>query len=122
MTGALQEKESAYIYGLQKMSGERPKEAFLLLQKIFERGDLKTKLISFRTVIFSDHLGDGKSIGDFFVKIMETSSPDEQEEIIEPFLQSILNRTEPTSSTINQKLSWLHAVYHGWKEEQNFLN
>ena len=122
MLNAIKGKESAYIYGLQKMAVSHPKEALLLLRKVFDRGNLRTKLISFRTVIFSDHLGDGKSIGDFFVQIMETSSKEDQEEIIEPFMQSILNRTQPTSPTINQKLSWLYAVYHGWKEEQNFLN
>lgn len=88
----------------------------------FEKGNLKTKLALFRITLFSPHIGDGHLIGELFVKLMETTSPQEREEWVEPTLHSILNRGAwATNPKVQNKLAWLNALYHGWQKEAEEL-
>lgn len=118
MLASLGTKTSAYLYGVQKVASLRPREATHLLQKIFEKGDLSTRLASFRTAIFSPHIGDGKLVGDLFVKLMGATTSEERKKIVEPFFLSLLQKGQsPLSKNSQGKLAWLNALYHGWRRE-----
>jgi len=118
MLNSLSGKTSVYLYALQKVATFRPLEATHLLQKVFEKGDLNTRLLAFRTTLFSPHMGDGKLIGDFFIKLMAATTKEEREEIVEPFFTNLLQKSESQISKSAQgKLAWLSALYHGWKQE-----
>lgn len=105
-----EENEAAYLYGLQKIAPTRPREATHLLKQVFEKGGLKTRLAAFRTVAVSDSIGDGKLLGELFVKLMGATTPAERKEIVEPFFESLLQHST--------KRNWLHALIHGWRTEQ----
>ena len=113
MIASLGDKTAAYLYGLQKVAGFRPREATHLLQKVFDKGELKERLAAFRTLIFSPHIGDGKLVGDLFVKLMAATTHEERREIVEPFFQNLLAKGEGQN-----KLAWLSALYHGWCTER----
>ncbi|OGQ05976.1 MAG: hypothetical protein A2W61_04340 [Deltaproteobacteria bacterium RIFCSPLOWO2_01_44_7] len=118
MLNVLNGKTHAYLYGLQKVATFRPKEATHLLQKVFEKGDLNTRLATFRAAILSPHIGDGKLVGDLFVKLMAATTKEEREEIVEPFFQSLLQKSNsPISKASQGKLAWLNALCHGWQQE-----
>lgn len=119
MLNSLKEKTVEYLYGLQKVAAFKPLESTHLLQKTFEKGDLDTRLAAFRTAIFSPHIGDGKLIGDLFVKLMAATTKEERKEIVEPFLLSLLEKSSSNISKASEgKLAWLNALYHGWKLEE----
>ena len=44
MIASLGNKTVAYLYGLQKIADFRPREATHLLQKVFDKGELKERL------------------------------------------------------------------------------
>ena len=120
MLNTLKGKTAAYLYGLQKVAAFRPLEATHLIQKVFEKGDLNMRLATFRTAIFSPHIGDGKLIGDLFIKLMAATTKEEREEIVEPFLINLLQKTSSAISKSSQgKLAWLNALYHGWQQESS---
>ena len=118
MIASLGNKTAAYLYGLQKMADFRPREATHLLQKVFEKGELKERLAAFRALIFSPHIGDGKLVGDLFVKLMAATTADERKEIVEPFFKNLLTQSSAGISKESKgKLSWLSALCHGWQAE-----
>jgi len=117
MLNVLHGKSIAYLYGLKQVAHFRPQEATHLVRIVFDKGDLKTRIAALRTVVFSKEIGDGKLIGDFFVKLMAATTKEEREEIVEPFIESMLYKTTQATKPIQRKLAWLHAYYHGWKEE-----
>ncbi|MDP2599372.1 MAG: hypothetical protein Q8P84_01375 [Deltaproteobacteria bacterium] len=106
-----QGKAAAYLYGLQKLAARFPKEATHLARQIFEKGDLNVRLAAFRVMAVSPDIGDGKMVGELFVKLMAATTHEERREIVEPFLQNLLRKGE------GNKLAWLSAIYHGWKQE-----
>jgi len=94
------------------------------LFRAFEKGNLKTKLALFRITLFSPHVGDGRLVGELFVKLMgPPTTREEREKWVEPTVNSILNRGAwATNTNIRNKLNRLHQVYHGWLEErEDFL-
>src|SRR3990167_3840014 len=105
MLNVLNGKTHAYLYGLQKVATFRPKEATHLLQKVFEKGDLNTRLATFRAAILSPHIGDGKLVGDLFVKLMAATTKEEREEIVEPFFQSLLDRKSTLLNSSHSQIS-----------------
>lgn len=118
MLNVLNGKTLSYLYGLRKVAALRPREAAHLVQKVFEKGDLTTRLQAFHSVLFSPALGDGKLVGDFFVKLMAATTVEERKKIVEPFFERLLSRLPAAdSSACRGKLSWLNALYHGWKKE-----
>ncbi|MDO8527579.1 MAG: hypothetical protein Q7T03_07830 [Deltaproteobacteria bacterium] len=111
----LETKSQAYLYALGTVATHRPLEATHLARQVFEKGNLTTRLLSFRTTLFSPHIGDGKMIGDQFVRLMAVA---ERKEIVEPFLTNMLqNSREEISPKSKGKLAWLGALYHGWQRE-----
>ncbi len=108
-----QGKAVSYLYGLQKLSARFPKEATHLAKPIFERGDLNVRLTAFRVAVVSPTIGDGKMIGEWFVKLMAATTHEERREIVEPFFQNLLAKGEGQN-----KLAWLSALYHGWCTER----
>ena len=118
MLNILNGKVVPYIYGLQKVAQFRPREATHLVQKVFDKGDLNTRLAVFRSIIFSNHLGDGTMVGDLFVKLMGATTADERKEIVEPFFENLLSQLKMSHSKADRgKLSWLNALCHGWKND-----
>lgn len=92
------------------------------LFKTFEKMDLKNRLAVFRIALFSPHIGDGPLVGELFVKLMASTTPEEREEWVEPTLHSILNRGAwVANAKVQNKLSWLSAIYHGWRREAQEL-
>lgn len=115
----LGDKTAAYLYGLQKVAAFKPKETTHLIQKVFEKGDLNTRLLALRTTLFSPHIGDGKLIGDLFVKLMAATTKEEREEIVEPFFKNCLTKSALNiSKEAKGKLAWLSALLHGWNKEE----
>lgn len=122
MLNTAQHKRLSYLYGIQKVAAVRPQEASHLAQKIFEKGDLNLRLATFRAILFSAYMGDGKMIGDLFVKLMAATTQEEREDWVEPFMESLLKySTHKISTNVQRKLSWLHAYYHGWREEREII-
>lgn len=118
MLNVLGEKTVAYLYGVEKTAAFRPREATHLLQKIFDKGDLNTRLVALRIAIFSPHIGDGKFIGDLFVKLMGATTQEERKEIVEPFFEKLLAYSSSDLSKESRgKLAWLGALCHGWRQE-----
>lgn len=112
----------AYLYALERVAAYRPREAAHLLRKFFEQADLKNRMAALRTAAVSENLGDGHLIGEFFVKLMAATTAEERDEIVEPFLESLLQKSAAVSaasnpSAANNKAAWLGAYYHGWKNE-----
>ena len=118
MLNTLNGKILPYLYGLHKVALFRTRESTHLIQKVFDKGDLNTRLAVFRTIIFSNNLGDGKQVGDLFVKLMAATTLEERKEIVEPFFKNLLSQLHIPHSKANRgKLSWLNALCHGWKQE-----
>lgn len=101
-----------YLFALEKVAAYKPKEATHLLKQFFEGGELNQRLAALRTSIVSPHLGDGHLIGEFFVKLMAASTPEERKETVEPCLNSLIQKSAATG-----KRAWLSAYYHGWQQE-----
>ena len=119
MNIGLKDREAVYLYGLSKIAKERPREATHLLSKIFDKGKLEARLAAFRTALFSASIGDGKLLGDFFVRLMAGATEEERKEMIEPFIEILLQHSsKPTDPIVKRKIAWLYAFYHGWKEER----
>lgn len=92
------------------------------LFQTFEKLDLKKRLALFRITLFSPHIGDGPLVGELFVKLMASATPEEKEKWVEPTLQSILNRGAwSKNAKVQNKLAWLSALYHGWRREAEEL-
>lgn len=92
------------------------------LFRAFEKMDLKNRLAVFRITLFSPHLGDGHLVRELFVRLMESTSHEERERWVEPTIHSILNRGAwAQNATVQNKLAWLNALYHGWQREAQEL-
>lgn len=107
----------AYLRALERVAAYRPREAAHLLRKFFEQADLKSRMAALRTAAVSENLGDGHLIGELFVKLMAATTAEERQKIVEPFLESLLQKSATLSNTANNKVAWLGAYYHGWKNE-----
>lgn len=105
---------ATYLYALECAAAYRPREAAHLLKQFFEKADLKNRMAALRTAVVSENLGDGHLIGEFFVKLMAATTKEERKEIVEPFLESLIHK-----SVGGNKVAWLGAYYHGWKEESS---
>lgn len=92
------------------------------LFQAFEKMELKKRLALFRITLFSPHVGDGQWMGELFIKLMASTTPEEREKWVEPTLISILRRSAPPASQkVQNKLAWLKALYHGWQREAEEL-
>lgn len=116
MLETLKKNKITYLYALQQVAKYSPREVTHILQKIFERSDLQTRLISFRSAILTPEIGDGKFVGDLFVKLMAATTLQERKEMVEPFLEKLLQEIA-SHYHVQRKLAWLNAYYHGWKKE-----
>lgn len=104
-------KNAAYLYALKRVATFRPREANQILRRFFDQADLKLRLLALKTAALTPGLGDAKTIGESFVKLMGASTEEEKRELIEPFIEKLLTRK-------SRKLAWLHAYYHGWLSER----
>lgn len=117
MQNILEGKKLAYLLGLKSLAAIRPREATHLTKLLFDKGDLLTRLATLKTTIFSDHVGNGHLVGDFFVKLMGATTTEERKEIVEPFFKRLFQQGKIISKTAQGKLAWLQAYYHGWQKE-----
>ena len=111
MITSIEKRGAPYLYALKKTAAFRPREANQLLKRFFEKADLKLRLIALKIACLTPGFSDAKTIGDFFVKLMGASTEPEKKEMIEPFIEQLLQKK-------SSKLAWLHAYYHGWLSER----
>lgn len=112
MIGAIEKKGVAYLYALKKVALFRPRESNQLLKRFFEKANLKLRLAALKTASLTPGLSDAKTVGDFFVKIMGASTHEERKELVEPFIEKLLQKN-------GSKITWLKAYYHGWASEHS---
>lgn len=103
----------AYLYAVQKIAVHRPLEAAHLARQVFERGDLNTRLLAVRAVV-SHGIGDGKLVGEMFVKLMGATTPEEKQYLVEPWLARLADLSTPQAH-------WLKALCHGWHQESQAI-
>lgn len=116
MQNTLEGKKLAYLLGLKSLAAIRPREATHLTKLLFDKGDLLTRLATLKTTIFSDHVGNGHLVGDFFVRLMGATTAEERKDIVDPFFKRLFQQST-LSKMAQGKLAWLQAYYHGWQAE-----
>lgn len=96
-----------------RVAGIRKEEGAAILDKMFIRGNLASRVSILRTFMKGEDR-DKSAVGEYFVKIMEGATKEERRDLIHP---AIIGMACNAVAARNVKGGFLLAMLAGWKEE-----